>query len=254
MILPRIIPSLLLSGRGLVKGINYRNHRYIGDPINIVRIFNCKSVDELLFLDINATKENRIPPIQLLENIADECLVPFGIGGGIRSLIEIESILKAGAEKVCVGSAAFGNIDFISEAANSFGSQSIMVSVDVKRNGSGKPEVYVKSGLLNTRTDPVGYAKKIEQAGAGEILLNSIDKDGTMTGYDIPLIYEVAKAVNIPVIACGGAGRWQDLATAIKEGGCQAAAAGSLFVFHGPRRAVLVNYPSPEELEGIRKQ
>jgi len=252
MILPRIIPCLLLSGKGLVKGINFRKHQYVGDPINAVYIFNEKEVDELLFLDVSARKENRIPPLDLVEKIADECLMPFGVGGGITNIQEIRNLLSIGAEKVCICTAAIENPNIIKEAADTFGSQSIIVSIDVKKNTWGKYEVYKKCGTKSTGLDPVEYAMRVEKSGAGEILINSIDKDGTMNGYDLEIIKKITDIVSIPVIACGGAGKYSDLAEPINNSNCSASAAGSLFVFHGPRKAVLINYPSKEELEQIR--
>jgi cyclase len=248
---PRVIPCLLLRGEGLEKGVRFKNYKYVGDPINAVRIFSEKEVDELLFLDIFATRENRIPLPDFIQRIADESFMPFGVGGGIRTVQDIRRLLSAGAEKVSINTAAVENPPLIKEASEVFGSQSIVVSIDAKQGWSGSYRVYTRAGTNRTKLDPVSWALQVEDLGAGEILLNSIDRDGTMKGYDLDLIKSVTDAVNIPVIACGGAGKAQDLGDAIRIGGAAAAAAGSLFVFHGPKRAVLINFPSSEELESF---
>jgi len=250
MLKTRIIPSLLLKGSGLVKTIKFKDYKYVGDPINTVKIFNEKEVDELIFLDIGATLEKRKPPFDLLSKIASECFMPFSYGGGIRSLEDIKKILRLGVEKVATNSYAVENPKFIKEASQYFGSQSIIVSVDVKKNEKGKYEVFILRGEKPTGLDVISWAKNIEEMGVGEIFLNSIDRDGTMKGYDLELIKEVSKAVNIPVICCGGAGKLEDFRKAIKAG-ASAASAGSLFVFWGPYKAVLINYPVPDEIEKI---
>lgn len=247
----RIIPALLLKGQGLVKGVGFKKHSYVGDPINAVRIFNEKEVDELVFLDISATREGRRIPQALVEKIADECFMPFAVGGGIRTVEDIREIISAGAEKVVLNTAAVENPRLISEAAKIFGSQSIIVAIDVKKGWFGKKCVVTESGHKKTGLEPLDWAKEAEAQGAGELLLNSVDRDGTMSGYDLELISSVSAAVRIPVIACGGAGSNKDLRDAIHVGGASAAAAGSLFVFHGPKRAVLINFPSKSEIESI---
>lgn len=252
MLLPRVIPILLLSGRGLVKGERFSGHRYLGDPINTVKIFDAKEVDELIILDIDATREFRLPPLELVQQVADQCLMPFGVGGGIKTVEDARRILEAGAEKVCLNTHALENPDLVSAIARDFGSQSVCVSLDVKKGWLGKQEVRVRCGSKAVSKDPVETARRMEQAGAGEIMVHSVDRDGTMQGYDIPLIRSVADAVDIPVIAAGGAGAVQHLRQAIAEGGASAAAAGAMFVFHGRRRAVLVSYPSKDELAEIR--
>jgi cyclase len=245
------MPVLLLKGVGLVKGVNFKNHTYLGDPLNAVRIFNTKEVDELVFLDITATAEGRTPDISLVEKIADECYMPFAVGGGINSVEQIREILSAGAEKVCINTAAIENPPFVSEAAKVFGSQSIVVSVDVKERVLRGNDVFTRSGLKPIGRNPVEAARQMQDAGAGEIMLTSIDREGTMKGYDIELTRNVADAVSIPVIASGGAGRLSDMADAVKLGGASAVSAGSFFVFHGPRRAVLINFPEKHELEAL---
>ncbi|RLE42911.1 imidazole glycerol phosphate synthase subunit HisF [Candidatus Woesearchaeota archaeon] len=247
----RVIPCLLLKGLGLVKTVQFKNPRYIGDPINAVRIFNEKEADELIFLDITASEERRVISLELVSKIAEECFMPFCVGGGIRTLEDIKQLLGAGAEKVAINTFAIEHPGFIKKASTMFGAQSIVVSIDAKRRKDGSYEVYTCGGKNPTGLDPLEVALRVEKNGAGEILLNSIDKDGTMEGYDIELIKSVARKLNIPVIACGGAGKLEHFYDAVKNGGASAVAAGSLFVYHGPRRAVLINYPSKEELEKI---
>jgi cyclase len=251
MIRPRVIPALLLQGQGLVKTVKFKDPTYLGDPINIVRIFNDKEVDELVFLDITATNENRPPAFDRLANITSECFMPLGYGGGIRNMDDVRHLLSIGIEKVILNTSAVENPALVREAADYAGSSSVVISIDVKKSFLGKYEVYTQSGKKNTGLDPVRHAIEMEKCGAGEIFLNSIDRDGMMQGYDIDLIRRVADAVSIPVVACGGAGKLQDLSDAIKMGGASAAAAGSLFVFQGPLRGVLISYPSAEELKRI---
>lgn len=252
MLLPRIIPVLLLRGRGLFKGSRFKKHVYVGDPINVVKIFDAKEVDELLILDITATAEGRTPPLDLVTSVADQCLMPFGVGGGITSVSQAREILSAGAEKVCLNTGAFENSDLISRLADTFGSQSVVVCIDVAKNWMGKREVRTRQGSHKVFRDPVEAAVLMECKGAGEIIVQSVERDGTMQGYDLELTREVSKAVNIPVIALGGAGNREHLRQAVTVGDASAAAAGSMFVFHGPRRAVLVTYPDRQELETIR--
>jgi cyclase len=249
MLKARVIPCLLLKNKGLVKTVQFKEPRYVGDPINAVWIFNQKEVDELIFLDIMATKESKKPSIDLISKISDECFMPLTVGGGIRSVEDIKKLLNAGAEKVSINTYAVENPSFIKEASNVFGSQSIVVSIDVKRHKKGLYEAFTRGGSKPAGVDPVSLAVQMADMGAGEMLLNSIDRDGTWEGYDIELIRAVSDAVNIPVIACGGAGKLEDLALAINGGHASAVAAGSFFVFHGRRRAVLINFPSREELE-----
>jgi cyclase len=253
MLRPRVIPCLLLRGEGLVKGVRFKDYKYVGDPINAVKIFSEKEVDELLFLDISATHENRIPAPDLIQRIADESFMPFGVGGGIRTVQHIRSLLSAGAEKVSINTAAVENPTLITEASEIFGVQSVMVSIDVKRKWTGAYRVYTHGGAKATKLDPIDWACQVEMLGAGEILLNAIDRDGTMKGYDLNLIKSVANAVNIPLIACGGAGKIQDLHDALHISDASAVAAGSFFVFHGPKRAVLINFPTAAELKTVRE-
>ena len=249
MIRPRIIPCLLLRGTGLVKGVRFKNHRYVGDPINAVKIFNDKEVDELVFLDITATREGRRISAELAQQIADECYMPFAVGGGITSVAEIRQLLSAGAEKVVINSGLLERPSLIREASGVFGNQSIVVAIDVKKRWTGSYEVYSHAGSRRRKLGPTEWAKQAEELGAGELFLTSIDRDGTWEGYDLDLVRSVASAVSIPVIACGGAGCLQHLIDAAHLGNASAASAGSFFVFHGRRRAVLISFPTKQELD-----
>lgn len=249
MIRTRVIPCLLLKGQGLVKTVKFANPKYIGDPINAVKIFNEKEVHELVFLDITASIEQRYPRTDYISDIASECFMPLGYGGGIRTVKQAEEIFNRGVEKIIINSYAVENPSFIHELANLFGSQSIVVSIDVKKNFFGNYQTYTHGGKMKTQWDPVTWAKEAEKLGAGEIFLNSIDNDGVMLGYDIPLIKSVSESVSIPVIACGGAGTVEDFEKAVHYGGASAVAAGSMFVYYGKHRAVLINFPSDEELK-----
>ncbi|MBK9097315.1 MAG: imidazole glycerol phosphate synthase subunit HisF [bacterium] len=251
MFLPRIIPVLLLKGKGLVKTVKFKDPKYIGDPINAVKIFNDLKTDELVFLDITASKEGRTVSVDLVKDIGDEAFMPFGVGGGINNIKQIEQLLKAGAEKVIINTNAIINPGMIEEASKVFGSQSIVVALDVKKTLFGKYECWIKDGSENTKANPVDMAKKAENLGAGELIINSIDLDGMMTGYNIDLIKTIAEIVSIPVVACGGAGNLEHLKQCYFDGKAHALAAGSMFVFHGPRRAVLINYPSKSELKQL---
>ncbi len=242
---------MLLRNKGLVKTIKFKDSVYVGDPINAVKIFNEKEVDEIVFLDIDATRNKREPSFGLIQNIASECFMPFSYGGGIVSLQQIERIIKSGAEKIVLNSTAFLQKTFVSEAVAHFGSSTIVVSMDVKKSVREGYLVYINGGTRNTGKRPVEYAKEMEDQGAGEIFLNSIDRDGTMEGYDTELIKSVSQSVNVPVIACGGAGQLSDFSSAVKIGGASAVAAGSFFLFQGKRRAVLITYPSYSDISKL---
>jgi cyclase len=249
MFRPRVIPVLLLKHLGLVKSIKFKKHRYIGDPINAVKLFNDLGADELAFLDILANHENRSISLDFVKRVGDEANMPFSVGGGIRNLKEIQQILRAGAEKVILNTIAFVNPEFIREAADEFGSSTIVVSIDVKKSFFGKELTYIYSGKKATKYSPIDFAKLAEEKGAGEIIINSIHHDGMMQGYDISLVKRISETVRIPVVALGGAGSYNDLRSAVNEGYASAVAAGSMFVYHGPRKAVLINYPQRKELE-----
>lgn len=249
MLHPRVIPCLLLRNQGLVKTVRFRNPQYVGDPTNAVRIFNDKEVDELIFLDITASRERRPPQFDLLARMTSECFMPLCYGGGVRTIAHIRQLFALGLEKVAINSYAVENPGFIREAADAFGSSSIVVSIDVRQSILGKYEIVTLGGQTKTRLDPVHFAVEMEQMGAGELMVTSVDRDGTMSGYDLELTRTVASSVGIPIIASGGAGSVADIASAILEGGASAAAAGSFFVFHGPHRAVLITYPGQAEIE-----
>lgn len=251
MIRPRVIPCLLLKGQGLVKTIKFKEPKYLGDPINIVRIFNDKEVDELVLLDITATPENRGPRFEMLKDIASEAFIPLAYGGGIRTMDDVRTLLSIGIEKLVLNTAAFENPGLIREAADHAGSQAVVISIDVKKSLLGKYEVFTRCGQKKPGIDPVRHAIEMEKMGAGEIIINSIDRDGVMQGYDLELVQKVADAVSVPVVASGGAGSLQHVAEVIKTGHASAAAAGSLFVFQGPLRAVLINYPAPNVLKTL---
>jgi len=251
MIIPRVMPCLLLKDGQLVKTIKFSHPAYVGDPVNAVKIYNDKEVDELIFLDITATAENRRPDFEIIGQIASECFMPCAYGGGIREIEDIRKIFGLGIEKVAINSYAVENPGFIKEAASLFGSQSIMVSIDAKKNLFGKYEVYSRVAGKIPKIDPVKFAVKMAELGAGEILLNSVDRDGTMQGYDLDLVKQVSGAVDIPVIACGGAGKIEDFRDAIKIGGAWAVAIGSMAVFMDKNRAVLINFPSRGEIDKV---
>jgi cyclase len=245
---PRIIPVLLLQNKGLVKSVRFKNHRYIGDPINAVRIFNDLKADELAFIDILATKENRTISTDFVKKVGEEANMPFSAGGGIRTLEDIRKIIEAGAEKVILNSIAGENPYFIKKATDEFGSSTITVCIDVKSDFRGKEKVWIKAGTKSINSNPVEFARQMEEYGAGEIIIQSIDRDGTMKGYDVDLIKKIADSVSIPVVSLGGAGKWKDLVDLNKLVSLNGLAAGSLFVYHGERHAVLVNYPERQEI------
>lgn len=250
MLLTRTIPVLLLHGHGLNKTRQFDYWKYLGDPVNAVRIFNEKEVDELVVLDIDASREGFAPRIKEIVELAGECFMPMCYGGGITTLDEISRLLGEGIEKVSLGTAAHDNPNLVSAAARDFGSQSIVVSVDVKRRPDGGASVFSHCGKRDREIDPAEFARRMRDLGAGEILLNDIDRDGTQQGYDVELIRSVSDAVDIPVVACGGAGQLPHLREAISAG-AHAVAAGSLFVLIGRLDAVLITYPPQAELEAL---
>jgi len=254
MFLPRIIPVLLLKGKGLVKTVKFKDPRYIGDPINAVKIFNDLKADELVFLDITASKEGRTISLEVVKDISEEAYMPFAVGGGINSLSTVEKILETGCEKVVINTALHVNPGFIQDVADHFGSQSLVLSIDVRKNFLGKYEIYTHSGTIKSKSKLDGTVQLAADLGAGEILINSIDLDGVMKGYDLKLVNLVSEIAECPTVACGGAGSYQDLADGYYKGGAHSLAAGSLFVYHGPRNAVLINYPSKEEITNLFKE
>jgi imidazole glycerol-phosphate synthase subunit HisF len=251
MLKTRVIPCLLLRGKGLVKTTRFKEPKYVGDPINAIKIFNDKEVDELVLLDISASKEGRGPAFTVIEEVASECFMPLAYGGGIRSVEEARRILKLGVEKVVFNSTAWRQPEVLRDAAREFGAQAVVASIDVRRKLFGRYEVCIDNGTKPTGMDVVEFARRMEDHGAGEILLTAIERDGMMQGYDLDLISKVSAAVGIPVIASGGAGSMAHMKAAVEKGGASAVAAGALFVFHGPHRAVLITYPKREELEQV---
>ncbi|KAG5180374.1 imidazoleglycerol phosphate synthase [Tribonema minus] len=244
----RVIPVLLLRGKGLVKTVKFKDPKYIGDPINSVRIFNEKEVDELVFLDITATPEGRGPDFDLLADIAGEAFMPMAYGGGITTLEQVKRIFLLGFEKVVINTATYAAPELIREAAAIYGSQSIVGCVDVRRTLLGRYELTSHAGKTKQSVGLKDHLVALERLGAGEIIVNSVDRDGTQTGYDLKLIREVSSSVSVPVVACGGAAGLDDFAAAVNDAGASAVAAGSLFVFVGPHRAVLINYPDRADL------
>ena len=243
----RIIPVLLLLGTGLNKTRQFQPWKYLGDPVNAVRIFNEKEVDELAILDIRATLEGRAPPFKEIERIAGEAFMPIAYGGGVRSVDDVQRLLAGGVEKVILNSILHDDISVLGRAAAAFGSQSLVASIDVRREPSGGWRAFTRSGTLDTGADVIDAVKRAVGAGAGEILLTSIDREGTKEGYDLELVDLVAGAVDVPVIAHGGAGELADIRKAVARG-ASAVAAGSLFVLIGKLDAVLISYPSTAQL------
>lgn len=241
-----MIPVLTFDERRLVKTVRFRDPRYLGDPLNAVRLFNEKEVDEIVLLDIGATRRSREPDWEFIGDLASECFMPMAYGGGITSPDHVARILALGVEKVVLNTAAAERPAVVTEAARVYGAQAVIGAIDVKRRWTGRRAAMVRSGSRSTGRDPVELARALEQAGAGELLVTSIDNDGVMRGYDLGLIREVAAAVSVPVIACGGAASVDDLRQAVRDGGASAASAGSLFVYQGRHRAVLVNFPAQD--------
>lgn len=250
MLKHRVIPALLLREGGLVKTRQFGQHKYIGDPINAIRIFNEKEVDELLLLDIDASRQRREPDYELIENVAAECFMPLGYGGGICSVDQVRRILSSGVEKVVLQTAVLENPRLVSEIAQRFGSQSVVASIDVKRDWLGRYRLWSSAARRVHRQDWLQTIRTLVEAGAGEILLNSVDRDGMQKGYDLRLIGAATEEVDVPVIALGGAAELDDFVRAT-EAGASAVAAGSLFVLQGPHRAVLISYPNYSELESL---
>ncbi len=251
MIQARVIPCLTLEGTGLVKTVQFKDPKYLGDPRNAVRIFNDKEVDELVLLDIRATAEGTPIQYDLIQEIVSEAFMPVAYGGGIQTVDQAKRIVHSGVEKAILSTAAFQSPDLIRACSDQIGASSTVVCLDVKRSILGKYEVYTRSGKHGTKMSPVQAAEYAQKHGAGELVIHSIDRDGTMKGFDLPLLKSVNDAVDIPIVACGGAGTLDHLREAIQGTQVSAVAAGSMFVFHGKLRAVLINYPSPNEVESV---
>lgn len=244
MLRPRIIPCLLVKNKGLVKTVKFSNPKYVGDPINAVKIFNEKEVDELIVLDIDATIGNADPDYTMIQNLAAECRMPFCYGGGVKTVEQAKKIIKLGVEKVAISSAAVDNPELVSQIAEEVGGQSVVVVLDVKKNvKKDYYELWTHNGNRNTGKDPIDFAQKLETLGVGEITINSIDNDGIMKGYDLALVEKIRKVVTVPMTVLGGAGSLKDIEQLISTFGIIGASAGSLFVFKGVYKAVLINYP-----------
>jgi imidazole glycerol-phosphate synthase subunit HisF len=252
MLFPRIIPCLLVKNKGLVKTVNFKNPKYVGDPINAVRIFNEKEVDEIIVIDIDATVENREPDYNMIEHLAAECRMPLCYGGGVKTCDQVQKIIQLGVEKIAISSAAIATPDLINKSAEIVGNQSIVVVLDVKKAFlANKYEVWTHNGKKNTGKSVTELAVKMEKLGAGEIVINSIDNDGLMKGYDLNLIEKVRNAVSIPLTILGGAGSLAHIGQLIEKFGTIGAAAGSLFVFKGVYKAVLISYPNRAEKQSL---
>jgi cyclase len=247
MLRPRIIPCLLVKDKGLVKTVKFKEPKYVGDPINAVRIFNEKEVDELMVLDIDASAENREPDYKMIENLASECRMPLCYGGGVKTVEQAQRIFSLGVEKIALSSAAVENISIVKQIAEVVGVQSVIVVIDVKKKVFGGYEVVIYNGSKKTGKDPVKYAKELQEAGAGELVINSIDNDGVMKGFDFEIIDKIRQAITIPMTVLGGAGSLEDIGAVINKYKVVGVSAGSLFVFKGIYKAVLINYPSKQE-------
>ena len=252
MLYPRIIPCLLVHNKGLVKTVKFSHPKYVGDPINAVKIFNEKEVDELMVVDIDATAENKEPDYKVIENLAAECRMPLCYGGGIKTVEQAQRIFSLGVEKIAISSIALENPALISQIAIRVGNQSVIVVLDVKKKTFGsRYEIWTHNATKNTEKDPVEFAKQCEALGAGEIIINSIDQDGIMKGYDLTIIDNIRESISLPITVLGGAGTLNDIGKLIKKHGIIGAAAGSLFVFKGKYKAVLINYPNHTEKESL---
>jgi len=251
MLQTRVMPCLLYYKSGLYKTIKFKNPTYIGDPINAIKIYNEKEVDELIFLDITASTEGREPNYKMIRDIASECFMPLCYGGGIKTMEQVKKIMTIGVEKISLNSSAIENPALVTEAASAFGSQAIIVSIDVKKNFWGKYEVVKNRGTKAIGEHPMAFAQKMESLGAGELLLTSVDNEGTWSGFDMHLITQVTAAVGIPVIVSGGAGNLSHIEEAVKVGGASAVALSSMVVFQKKGLGVLINFPKHTEIENI---
>lgn len=251
MLRPRVIPCLLVHDKGLVKTVQFKDPKYVGDPINAVRIFNEKECDELMVIDIDATRENREPDYKMIENLAAECRMPLCYGGGVKTVEQAHRIFSLGVEKIAISSAAIQSPELVTAMAERVGSQSVVVVLDVKKKMLGSYEMYTHNGKKSTGKNPVEMAVKMQELGAGEIVINSIDQDGMMKGYDLAIVEKIRKAISLPLTVLGGAGSLQDIGKLIKQYNIIGAAAGSLFVFKGIYKAVLINYPNWEEKDRL---
>ena len=253
MLRPRIIPSLLIHDKGLVKTVKFKDHKYIGDPINAVKIFNEKEVDELAIFDIDATVLGNEPNYILIEKLANQSRMPLCYGGGVKTVKQAQRIFSLGVEKIALSSSIIQNPNLITEISEKVGSQSVIVVLDVKKKLLGGYEIYTHNGKKSTGISPIKFAKIAQKLGAGEVIINSIDNDGMMNGFDMNIIAKVREEITIPLTVLGGAGNLEDIKKVILNNGIVGVAAGSLFVFRGVYKAVLINYPSKEEKNTIYK-
>ncbi len=250
MLRTRVIPILLLRDRGLYKGIKFKNHKYVGDPINTVKIFNDKEVDELVLLDIDASKCGKPIDFELLQEISTEAFMPLAYGGGVSSMEDAKKLFSIGIEKIILNSIAILNPGLLKELIDHFGAQSIVISLDIKKSFFGKYHLYIKSGTVKTKYNPIDFAIEMKNIGVGEIIINSIDNDGKMKGYDLEFLDNISNKLSVPIVMCGGAGNLEDFKKA-KDLGASAVGAGSMFVYNGVHKAVLITYPSYEKLCAI---
>jgi len=245
---------LLLKGGGLYKSVKFKNHNYIGDPINTVKIFNDLNTDEIVFMDINATKEERLISLEFVQSVGEEANMPFSVAGGIRSIEDIKSILNAGAEKVVLNSIAQIDPDFVRRASDYFGSSTISVAIDFKKNLWGQQNVYYRNGKIKGKFDLISFCQLMEKNGAGELIIQSIDGDGTMKGYYPGIYKNVSSKVNIPITALGGASNLEEMYNLYYDTGVTGLAASSIFIYQGPQKGVLVNYPQNQNIVLRNKQ
>lgn len=251
MIEKRLIPCLLLHKGGLYKTEKFKKPTYIGDPINAIKIFNEKEVDELMFLDIDASILGNEPPYKMIEDIAGECFMPLCYGGGVKNVQQMKKIFSIGVEKISISSQAVLNPALVSEAANIFGKQSVIVSVDIKKDFWGKKKIYIYNGKKSTNLSPIEFISHIENMGAGEIVVNSIDHDGVMNGFDIDLLKDIKEVIKVPIIALGGAGNLNHIKEVFEKSNVDAVACGSMFVYKGPLKGVLINYPTNQKIKEL---
>lgn len=251
MLQKRVIPCLLLHKGGLYKTEKFKKPTYIGDPINAIKIFNEKEVDELMFLDIDASVENKEPNYKMIEDIASECFMPLCYGGGIKSTEQMKRIYALGVEKISISSQAIINPNLIKEAASLFGNQSVIVIVDIKKDFWGNKKVFINNGKKNTKLNPIYFIKQVESLGAGEIVVNSCDNDGVMKGYDCELLKEIKENTKVPIIALGGAGNLNHIKDVFENSKVDAVACGSMFVYQGPLKGVLISYPSYQKIQEL---
>lgn len=252
MLRPRIIPCLLVREQGLVKTVKFSSSKYVGDPINAVRIFNEKEVDELIVLDIDATAKGNAPDLKMVQHLAEECRMPLCYGGGVKTIEQAKSIIGLGVEKVAISSAAIETPEIIAQIAEEIGNQSVVVVLDVKKRLLGsRYDIWTHNAKVNTGKCPIEFSQEVEKLGVGEIVVNSIDNDGVMKGYDLTIAQKIRDTTTVPLTILGGAGSLKDISHLIGNFGIIGTAAGSLFVFKGVYKAVLINYPTPAEKDSL---